>query len=300
MTTTEPLTDSKYATTSTTMKATGSLRKMPRTPCTGTSSALNGLSSKRQGCLRASMSSPYIVDDMMAMQLPEPGVEAVSDTELIVRTKELRCSVRSLLRLALDEHHARHLHQRPSMRAVSWRDVDFTRGEVIGTGPFILKVFEDNNRAELERNPNYFLSEYPYMDGYSVLAIPDANTRVAAFMAGQVDYLGLFGDAPSPRDVERIVARLGEDAVRQPRVNANGWRGFPLNTHEAAVRPGGRPHRRQASHRHSVDGGPQRVQPARLQRHGPPVNAVLHRLGLDPHRRRVAGCSTRALIPRPT
>ena len=196
-----------------------------------------GLSSKRQGCLRQYVKP--VQDDMMA-QLPEPGVEAVSDTELIVRTKDsvvafVACFVSPWTSIMPDTY------TKAIDESGEWRDVDFTRGEVIGTGPFILKVFEDNNRAELERNPNYFLSEYPYMDGYSVLAIPDANTRVAAFMAGQVDYLGLFGDAPSPRDVERIVARLGEDAVRQPRVNANGWRGFPLNTMKPPFGPVGDP-----------------------------------------------------------
>ena len=196
-----------------------------------------GLSSKRQGCLRQ-----YVKDvtDETGATLPEPGVEAVSDTELIVRTKDsvvafVACFVSPWTSIMPDTY------TKAIDESGEWRDVDFTRGEVIGTGPFILKVFEDNNRAELERNPNYFLPEYPYMDGYSVLAIPDPNTRTAAFMAGQVDYLGLFGDAPSPRDVERIVARLGEDAVKQPRVNANGWRGFPLNTMKPPFGPVGDP-----------------------------------------------------------
>ena len=197
----------------------------------------NGLSSKRQGCLRQYVKP--VNDDSMA-QLPEPGVEAVSDTELIVRTKDsvvafVACFVSPWTSIMPDTY------TRAIDESGEWRDVDFARGEVMGTGPFKMTVFEDENRVELERNPNYFLPEYPYLDGYSILAIPDPNTRVAAFMAGQVDYLGLFGDAPSPRDVERIVARLGEDAVKQPRVNANGWRGFPLNTMKPPFGPVGDP-----------------------------------------------------------
>ena len=197
----------------------------------------NGLSSKRQGCLRAYVKN--VVDDM-GSPLPEPGVEALSDTELVVRLKAPRaafvaCFVSPWTAVMPDTY------TRPIDESGTWRDIDFTKGEVVGTGAFMLTVFEDNNRAGLERNPNYFLPEYPYLDGYEVLAIPDANTRVAAFMAGQVDYLGLFGDAPSPRDVARIVDRLGEDAIRQPRVNANGWRGFPLNTQKPPFGPVGDP-----------------------------------------------------------
>ena len=127
----------------------------------------NSLSSKRQGCLRA------YVDD----------VEALSDTELVVRLKApraafLACFVSPWTAIMPDTY------TRPIDESGTWRDVDFAQGEVVGTGPFMLTVFEDGNRAGLERNPNYFLSEYPYLDGYEVLAIPDANTRTAALYGG--------------------------------------------------------------------------------------------------------------------
>ena len=197
----------------------------------------NGLSSKRQGCLRAYVKP--VNDDSMA-QLPEPGVEAVSDTELIVRLQApraafLACFVSPWTSIMPDTY------TRAIDESGEYRDVDFTKGEMIGTGAFIVTEWEVDNRVVVERNPNFFRPEFPYLDGYTMFAIPDANTRVASFLAGQVDYLGLFGDAPSPRDVDRIVARLGEDAIKQPRVNANGWRGFPLNTQKPPFGPVGDP-----------------------------------------------------------
>ena len=197
----------------------------------------NSLSSKRQGCLRQYVGD---IEDDMGATVPVPGVEAVSDTELIVRTKSpavafVACFVSPWTGMMPDTY------TKPIDESGTYRDIDFGAGEAVGTGPFVLTEVEAADRMTFERNSNYFMSEYPYLDGFQIFAIPDANTRVAAFLAGSVDYLGLFGDAPSPRDVERIVARLGEDAIKQPRVNANGWRGFPLNTQKPPFGPVGDP-----------------------------------------------------------
>ena len=111
----------------------------------------------------------------------------------------------------------------------TYRDLDFTQGELAGAGPFKVVQQEADNLTRFERYDNFFREGLPYLDGYTVFAIPDANTRVAAFLAEQVDYLGMFGDAPTALDTQGIVNQLGEDAVGTPIVNANGWRGFPLN-----------------------------------------------------------------------
>ncbi len=197
----------------------------------------NGLSSKRQGCFRAYIKD---IEDDNGNLLMEPGVEATSPSEMVIRLKAprsafLACLVTAWTIITPDTY------TRAIDEAGEYRDLDFTQGELAGAGPFKVVQQEADNLTKFERFDNFFREGLPYLDGYTVFSIPDANTRVAAFLAGQVDYLGLFGDAPTPRDTERIIGQLGEDAVGTPRVNANGWRGFPLNTNKPPFGPVGDP-----------------------------------------------------------
>jgi peptide/nickel transport system substrate-binding protein len=196
----------------------------------------NKLSSKRQGCLRAYVNP---VNDENGKKRADAGVEATSDTELVIRlaaprTAFVACFV-SPWTAILPDTYTKAIDDSGEYRELAYDS------ELIGTGAFMALKVEPDNMMQMERNPNYFLSEYPYLDGYTMYAIPDANTRVAAFLSGKVDYLGLFGDAASPADVARITKQLGADKVRAPAVNANGWRGFPLNVMKAPFGPIGDP-----------------------------------------------------------
>ena len=189
----------------------------------------NGISSKRQGCMRA------YVDPT-----PGVGVEATSDTELVVRlsaprTAFLACFISPWTAITPMKY----------VKAIddsgTYRDLDFSKGELMGTGAFKVKDDQPDNMIELEKHNDFFHDGYPYLDGYTIYAIPDANTRVAAFLSGKVDYIGLFGNAPTPADVDKIKKQLGDDKVVDPKVNANGWRGFPLNVMKAPFGPVGDP-----------------------------------------------------------
>ena len=70
-----------------------------------------------------------------------------------------------------------------------------------GTGPFILESFTPRERAELVKNPNYWdTTSVPKIDRLTLFAMPDATTRVAALLAGQVDWV----EAPPPDAVPRL------------------------------------------------------------------------------------------------
>lgn len=58
---------------------------------------------------------------------------------------------------------------------------------MIGTGPFIFEEFEKGNKVVFKRNPDYFTTERPYLDGVQVLVIPDESQRVAGLRTGQLD-----------------------------------------------------------------------------------------------------------------
>jgi ABC-type transport system substrate-binding protein len=70
-----------------------------------------------------------------------------------------------------------------------------------GTGPWIMEKLVPRERAELKRNANYWdPKRIPKSDRLVLLPMPDANTRVAALLSGQVDWI----EAPPPDAVPRL------------------------------------------------------------------------------------------------
>src|SRR3981189_1776962 len=70
-----------------------------------------------------------------------------------------------------------------------------------GTGPWMLEKLVPRSRAELVRNPNYWNRDrVPKLDRLILFAMPDANTRVAALLSGQIDW----AEAPPPDTVPRL------------------------------------------------------------------------------------------------
>ncbi len=60
----------------------------------------------------------------------------------------------------------------------------------IGTGPFMLESYHPNSRVVFKRNPTYFKSPLPYLDGITGLVIADSATALAALRAGNLDIGG--------------------------------------------------------------------------------------------------------------
>lgn len=70
-----------------------------------------------------------------------------------------------------------------------------------GTGPFILDKLQPRERAELVRNARYWDKErIPKSDRLILIPMPDANTRIAALLSGQVDWV----EAPPPDTIPRL------------------------------------------------------------------------------------------------
>jgi len=67
---------------------------------------------------------------------------------------------------------------------VSPRDM---RQHPIGTGPFKFVEFKPNERIKLMRNPDYWKSGRPYLDGIEYMIIPNRSTAILAFIAGKFD-----------------------------------------------------------------------------------------------------------------
>ena len=56
-----------------------------------------------------------------------------------------------------------------------------------GTGPFTMDKFSPEDRATYKRNPNYWMSGMPYLDGMQDIYAPELNAHVESLRGGQMD-----------------------------------------------------------------------------------------------------------------
>lgn len=84
---------------------------------------------------------------------------------------------------------------------------DLVKGGV-GTGPFMLEDFQPDSLVRLKRNPDYYESGLPYLDGLDFRIIPDEGSRMAALRAGsvQLTWLSSPDSAAQMRGLSNIVA----------------------------------------------------------------------------------------------
>ncbi len=61
--------------------------------------------------------------------------------------------------------------------------------EPIGTGPFSFVSWVPDNKLEVVKNPDYWRSGYPLLDGINFQVLPDLSSRTAALQSGTVDMI---------------------------------------------------------------------------------------------------------------
>ena len=70
-----------------------------------------------------------------------------------------------------------------------------------GTGPYMFDKLVPHERLELVKNPNYWnAARIPKQDRLILLPMPEASTRAAALLSGQVDFV----EAPSPDTIPAL------------------------------------------------------------------------------------------------
>ena len=91
---------------------------------------------------------------------------------------------------------------------------DFARlsREAVGSGPFKLVSYEPDRLIVVERNPDYFIPEFPYLDRVEVMVFPDSLAEMAALIAGEVDVTL----AVPPADYKRVSSSSGITGHRTP------------------------------------------------------------------------------------
>ena len=66
-------------------------------------------------------------------------------------------------------------------------DDEFVKANGVGTGPFILDSFRQDDAAEFVRHPDYFRDGKPYLDGITTTIMGDQDSMIASFRAGNLD-----------------------------------------------------------------------------------------------------------------
>jgi peptide/nickel transport system substrate-binding protein len=92
------------------------------------------------------------------------------------------------------------------------KDPNYFKAHVMGSGPFKFKHYTRGSTFEGERNPDYFVKDRPYLDGYKFFVSTETSVRAAAIRSGRA-YIE-FRDLPQA-DVEAIRKQLGDKVVVQ-------------------------------------------------------------------------------------
>jgi peptide/nickel transport system substrate-binding protein len=78
------------------------------------------------------------------------------------------------------------------------------RSHPIGTGPFKFLEFKPNERSTVTRNPDYWKTGRPYLDGVEYTIIRNLSTATLAFVAGKFDMTFPYSlEVPLLRDIKR-------------------------------------------------------------------------------------------------
>lgn len=91
-----------------------------------------------------------------------------------------------------------------------------------GSGPFEFVEWKRNDHLTLKKNPSYWKSGVPYLDGITYKAIPDVNAILAALRTGDVDIARVI----AAKDVASIKSDSGFTYRDTPAI---GFNGFELN-----------------------------------------------------------------------
>ena len=91
-------------------------------------------------------------------------------------------------------------------------DFDSLAQRPMGSGPFKLVSFEADRLAVLEKNPDYFIPELPYLDRVEIQTFPDAAGSTQALLAGEVDIMMEV----QPSDFSRVEQASEVTALRTP------------------------------------------------------------------------------------
>lgn len=134
-------------------------------------------------------------NSMIASLWPIAAYRKLDDHKVELQTKGVDTLMPSLLN--------RIMIASPAQFEKVGRDWQAFRKQPSGTGPWKMKAWTPRERAELERNTEYWNKDrIPRSERLVVLPIPDVSTRTAALLAGRVDWI----ESPAPDSLDKLRA----------------------------------------------------------------------------------------------
>ena len=198
----------------------------------------NGLLTTRQSCIQKYV-KPIWDDNGNPLPASQSGAEITGPDQLTIHLKSpgagfVACFT-GYSQVAQPAKYVKPIDLDPSSET---RDLDYTKGEYVGMGPFKVKDIAVDNFYFLERFDQYFHPELPYLDEIQVFLIPEQSSWEAAFAIERIEFLGT-SVGPwfiSNASINRINQELG-DGVDWPLVQAMGVCGFEVNVRHAPFGP---------------------------------------------------------------
>src|SRR5215468_6633204 len=105
------------------------------------------------------------------------------------------------------------------------KDPNYFKSNVVGSGPFKFKNYTRGATFEGERNPDYFVKDRPYLNGYKFYISPETSVRAAAIRSGRAWIE--FRTMPEA-EVEAIRKQLGDKVTVQETPMTGQW-GIAVN-----------------------------------------------------------------------
>src|SRR5690606_7056365 len=145
----------------------------------------------------------YSFDRLLSEKLASPGTwvfqnvkdyKAVNDTVLQITLGKPFPAFLGLLSMKYASVVPKEITEDPA--------IDF-RSNPIGTGPFYFKIWEENIKLVLRRNPNYYEKDIngkqlPYLESVAITFLPDKQSGFLQFVQGKLDFIS--GLDPSYKD----------------------------------------------------------------------------------------------------
>tara|TARA_R110001632_G_scaffold80454_2_gene179889 strand:+ start:4531 stop:6174 length:1644 start_codon:yes stop_codon:yes gene_type:complete len=109
------------------------------------------------------------------------------------------------------------------------------RSNPIGTGPFLFKLWVENTKLVLRKNPNYFEKDelgnsLPYLEAVSVTFLPDKQSEFLQFIQGNLDFMKSL-DASYKDDIITTDGKLQEKYINTVHMETGAY----LNTEYLGV-----------------------------------------------------------------
>ncbi|MFO6452352.1 MULTISPECIES: ABC transporter substrate-binding protein [unclassified Aeromicrobium] len=78
--------------------------------------------------------------------------------------------------------------------------------EAVGTGPFMLESWKRDQERVYVKNPDYFVENQPYLDGYTTTIMPDAQAQIAALRSNKIDMMTTL--STEKRQVDQLLSQV--------------------------------------------------------------------------------------------